>query len=197
LLESGPAAQTRLFGGLLYHPDGSLANGGYYFEQTTSLLSRSQDLPQRVTDVRLQAVTQPAPLASRPLPPPRPVAGVPAAFLSVDRAWLEALGGFTRHYSRAAYDDIDLCLRSLQAGVPAWIHPLPMWYFERRSPVRPEPSHGGMIFNNWLLHRQWDSMIVAELLAPEPALLNPALVNAAPLEAAPPDPAGAGLVPAA
>jgi hypothetical protein len=183
LLESGVTAQTRLFGGLLYHPDGSLAHGGYYFEQETSLLSRPQDLPQRLTAVRLKTVTHPAPLASRPLPPPRPVTGVPSAFLSVDRAWFEALGGFTRHYCRAAHDDIDLCLRSLKRGVPAWVHPLPLWYFERRSPVRPEPSKGGAILNDWLLHRQWDSMIVADLLGSDPSLLHnapdPGLVSAA------------------
>jgi len=186
LLEGVPTAQTRLLGGLLYHPDGSLAHGGYYFEQETSLLPRPQDLPQRVTAVHLKAVTQPTPVASRPWPPARPVIGVPAAFLSVDRAWFETLGGFTRHYSRAEFDDIDLCLRSLQRGVPAWVHPLPLWYFERRSPVRPEPSKGGAILNNWLLHRQWDSMIVAELLGPEPALLNVAS-----------NPSGADLVSAA
>lgn len=174
LLEGTPKAQTRVLGGLLYHPDGSLAQGGYYFAQETSLLPRPQDLPLRITEVRLKVVTQPAPLASRPLPPARPVVGVPSAFLSVDRAWFEALGGFTRHYCRAAHDDIDLCLRSLQRGVPAWVHPLPLWFFERRSPVRPEPSKGGMILNNWLLHRQWDSLIVTELIGPSPALLNPA-----------------------
>ena len=172
LLDGVPTAQTRLFGGLLYHPDGSLANGGYYFEQETSLLPRPQELPQRITAVRLKALAQPAPVASRPLLPARPVVGVPAAFLSIDRAWFEALGGFTRHYSRAVFDDIDLCLRSLKRGMPAWIHPLPLWYFERRSPVRPEPSKGGAILNNWLLNRQWDSMIVADLLGPDPALLN-------------------------
>jgi hypothetical protein len=139
---------------LLYHPDGSLANGGYYFEQETSLLPRPQDLPQRVTAVRLKVMTQPAPLASRPLLPGRPVVGVPAAFLSVDRAWFETLGGFTRNYSRAVFDDIDLCLRSLKRGVPAWIHPLPLWHFERQSPIRPEPSKGGAILNNWLLSRR-------------------------------------------
>jgi hypothetical protein len=80
----------------------------------------------------------------------------------------------------------------LQRGVPAWLHPLPLWYFERRSPVRPEPSKGGVILNNWLLHRQWDSMILADLIGPEPALLNPA-----PLDAAQADLAGAGLVSAA
>lgn len=172
LLDEAPAAQTRLFGGMLYQPDGSLSHGGYYFEQETSLLPRPRDLPRRITSVRLKSLTQLAPSAERSPPPARPVTGVSAAFLSVDRGWFETLGGFTRHYARAAHDDIDLCLRSLQRGVPAWVHPLPMWYFERRPPVRTEPSKGGTILNDWLLHRQWDSLIVPSLLGPEPALLN-------------------------
>ena len=192
LLDDAPAAQTRLLGGLLYHPDGSLAQGGYYFEQETSLLPRPHDLPRRITAVRLKAVTHPAPLAARHKPAARPVTGVPAAFLSVDRTWFETLGGFTRHYCRAAHDDIDLCLRSVQRGVPAWVHPLPFWYFERRPPVRAEPSKSGAIFNSWLLHRQWDAMIVPELLGSAPALLNPA-----PLDPRQPSQSGTGLVPAA
>ena len=90
--------------------------------------------------------------------------------MSVDRAWFETLGGFSRHYSRAVHDDIDLCLRSLKRGVPAWIHPLPMWYFERRPSFRAEPSRGGAILNDWLLHRQWDATIVPDLLGPDPSL---------------------------
>jgi hypothetical protein len=65
-----------------------------------------------------------------------------------------------------------------------------MWYFERRSPVRPEPSKGGVILNNWLLHRQWDGMIVADLLGPEPTLLHPPSLDA-------PSPSAGGLVSAA
>ena len=174
LLDNAPVEQTRLFGAPLYHPDGSLSHGGYYFAQETSLLSRPRDLPRRITAVQLKTITHPAPAAARSWPRARPVAGVSAAFLSVDRGWFETLGGFTRHYARAAHDDIDLCLRSLKSGIPAWIHPLPMWHFDRRQPVRAEPSKGGAIFNSWLLHRQWDATIVPNLLGPEPPPLHPA-----------------------
>jgi hypothetical protein len=190
LVDSGMTAQTRLFGGLLYRPDGALAQGGFYFEQETSLLPRPQELPQRVTAVGLKALSQSAVMATRPPPPARPVVAVPVAFLSVDRAWFEALGGFTRHYCRAVYEDVDLCLRSLKRGVPAWVHPLQMWYFEHRSPIRPEPSNGGTLLNNWLLHRQWDDLIVPGLLGSDPARLaaGPGVQS---------NPTGADLVPAA
>jgi hypothetical protein len=166
LLDEAPSAQTRLMGGMLYHADGTLCHGGYYFEQELSVFAAQSEPPRRTIAPRLKAIASPL-----PSPTARPVAGVPAAFLSVDRAWFETLGGFARHYSRAAYEDIDLCLRGLRRGVPAWVHPLPFWYLERRGPPRPEPSKGGTILNNWLLHRQWDEMIVPNLLGQTPSLL--------------------------
>jgi hypothetical protein len=90
--------------------------------------------------------------------------------MSADRAWFEKLGGFTRHYSRSVLEDIDLCLRSLKLGVPAWVHPLPMWHFDRLPPLQVRPSPGGAILNDWLLYRQWDGMIVPDLLGPDPDL---------------------------
>jgi hypothetical protein len=107
------------------------------------------------------------------------VTGVPAAFMSIDRGWFDTLGGFTRNYSRAAHEDIDLCLRSLKRGVPPWVHPLAMWHFERRAPQRAEPSKGGAILNSWLLHRQWDAMIVQDLLGQNPILPGAPAVTAA------------------
>ena len=177
LLDDAPLEQTRLLGGMLYRPDGSLAHGGYYFERETSLLPRSRELPERVTTIKLKTVSHLAPPAARSAPLARPVVGVPAAFLSIDRAWFDTLGGITRQYSRAAHEDIDLCLRSLRRRVPAWVYPLPMWYFERRPPLRAEPSKGGAILNGWLLHRQWDAMIAAGLLGPSPAMLNPSRLD--------------------
>ena len=175
LLDGAPEARTRLIGGLLYDPDGSLSQGGYYFERETSLLPRSQDIPQRVSAARLRSVTQIAPLGAPPSA--HAVIGVPAAFLSVDRAWFEALGGFIRQYARAAHEDIDFVAQPA-SRCPAWVHPLPFWHFERKTPTRPEPTKGGVIFNNWLLHRQWDAMIVSDLLGPAPSLLNPVPLNA-------------------
>ena len=80
-------------------------------------------------------------------------------------------GCCTGDYSRAVHEDIDLCLRSLKRGVPAWVHPLQMRHFDRLPPLRAEPSKGGAILNDWLLHRQWDGMIVPDLLGPIPSLL--------------------------
>jgi hypothetical protein len=168
LLEDAPEEQTRLFGGLLYRPDGTLSQAGYYFARETSLRFKSGDAPRRIAAVKLKA--HQAPPGARLPPAARPVTGVPATFMSADRAWFEKLGGFTRHYSRSVHEDIDLCLRSLKLGVPAWVHPLPMWHFDRLPPLQVRPSPGGAILNDWLLHRQWDGMIVPDLLGPILAL---------------------------
>jgi hypothetical protein len=163
LLDNAPALQTRLFGGLSRRPDGRLSHGGYYFEQETCFVPRQNDIPQPITTINLKTVTHPV---GRNLPPAHEVSGISASFMSIDRAWFEALHGFTRQYCRAAHEDIDFCLRSRRQGVPAWMHPLPFWQFERRQSARADPSKGGTILNNWLLHRQWDSMIVPDLLGP-------------------------------
>ncbi len=168
LLDGVAEPRTRLMGGLLYHPDGTLAQAGYYFEQETSWVARADGVPHRVASPGLKRTSGPG---GSLLTAARPVAAVPAAFMSASRAWIEQLGGFTRNYARAALEDVDLCLRATQQGVPPWVHPLPMWYFERRGPVRPEPSKGGLILNDWLLHRQWDRMITADLLGQHPRSL--------------------------
>jgi hypothetical protein len=87
------------------------------------------------------------------------VPAIPASFLSVDRAFLDRLGGFSRSYARAALEDVDLCLRAVARDAPAWVHPLPMWMLERQGPPRPEPSKGGSLLNDWLLNRQFGELI--------------------------------------
>ncbi len=165
LLDSAPMNQTRLFGGVLFSPDGTASHRGYGFERVRSLLTDPAELPFEWETIRLRRLTSPA---SRALPAPAQAMGVPGAFMSVDRRWFETLGGFSRHYARAAFDDIDFCLRSQQQGFPAWVHPLPMWHFERRGPQRPEASKGGAILNDWLFHRQWHESIRASLADSKP-----------------------------
>ena len=170
LLAGKPPEQTRLFGGLLYRADGSLAHGGYWFDRNRALAAVPGASPRWFESTSLERLAHPAPARAAAWLRPRPVAGVSSAFLSVDRAWFHELGGFTRHYARAAFEDIDLCLRSLKRGVPAWVHDMPMWYLERRAPMRPEPTRGGAILNDWLLQRQWGSSIVPHLLGRFPVL---------------------------
>jgi len=164
LLDGMPAEQTRLFGGMLFQPDGALCHGGYCFDRATYVLGRSEP-PRQGTILRLKAIGHPAPAAGVDVLDPRRVACVPAAFLSVDRAWFEKLGGFTGDYLNCVYEDVDLCLRSLQRGVSPWVHSLPMWYFSRQPPPRPQLAKGGVLFNDWLMHQRWAGLIESNLLS--------------------------------
>lgn len=171
VLASAPSGQTRLMGGLLFRPDGSLGHGGYYFEQQTSIRVRPGDTPERVAGIKVRQVAHPAPSVAPSVTGARPIAAVAGAFLSIDRGWYEKLGGFTRQYCNGGNEDLDLCLKSHKDGVPAWVQPLPMWFLEKRSPTRPAPSKAAAILNDWLLHRRWDERIAADLLGTRPASL--------------------------
>lgn len=170
LLSDAPRTQTQLFGAMLFSGSGSLSNGGYYFDRSETLVTPPQAAVKRISTFNLHRTTHPAPALAEDLAVGRPVIGVPSSFLSINRAWFEQLGGFTRLYSRSAHEDIDLCLRSLRHGVPPWVHPLRMWQLEGRPSARPEPSRGGVILNDWLLHRLWDSILLPEWLGPHPVL---------------------------
>lgn len=170
LVTDQPRVRTQLFGGLIFNAAGTLSHGGYYFERSETIAAPSDGPVQKFSTFKLHRTVHPAPAMATELAQARPVIGVPAAFLSVNRTWFELMGGFTRLYARAAHEDIDLCLRSLKQGIPAWVHPLRMWQLEGRATSRPEPSRGGVILNDWLLHRLWDSILLPEWLGPNPVL---------------------------
>ncbi len=156
LVESVPEAQTRLFGGMLFNPDGALTNAGYHFDHDVSFSADEAGRLRRVKTLSQRRLR--GPMAREAAA----VTAVSASFLSVRRDWLDRLGGFTRNYAGAALEDVDLCLRARQAGAPAWVHPLPMLLFEQLGPARPEPSLGGQMFNQWLLLRQWEAVLTGE-----------------------------------
>jgi GT2 family glycosyltransferase len=88
---------------------------------------------------------------------------VTGAFMSVNRVWFERLGGFSPDYIFGHYEDVDLCLRSLQAGTPAWLHDIPFWHLESAGGKR-EPVHdGGRLVNRWHLTTKWGDLVRTEL----------------------------------
>ena len=121
-------------------------------------------------------------VASRPLP------AVTGAFISMDRAWFEKLGGFNEDYIFGHYEDADLCLKSLQAGTPAWLHDLRMWHLEGKGSHKQPQHEGGSLLNRWLFCRTWESTIVPDLLGRNPS--HPLLRGQAPGLAAPTVPQG-------
>ncbi len=168
LLDGLPQAQTRLFGTPLYYDDGSLMHGGMYFEVDTGL-SISGGVPRHCPMVRVEHYGKGAPAWSQTYLQPRPVPAVTGAFISVERSWFEQLGGFTENYVFGHYEDADLCLKSLERGVPSWFHDLKMWHLEGKGSTRLPPHEGGSLVNRWLFSKTWSTTLQAGLLGPAPA----------------------------
>jgi GT2 family glycosyltransferase len=162
-----PAEQTKLFGAALYYDDGSLMHGGMYFELDQALAVR----PGRIEPRRLARVEhygKGAPAGSEALVRARPVPAVTGAFMSADRGWYEQLGGFNEDYIFGHYEDADLCMKSLSAGTPAWLHDVQLWHLEGRGSVRRPHHEGGSLVNRWLFTKQWAGAIAAGVHGPQP-----------------------------
>ena len=66
------------------------------------------------------------------------------------------------------YEDADLCLRSLEAGSPAWVQDLRLWHLEGRGSVRRPVHEGANLVNRWHFSRTWAERIAADLCGPAP-----------------------------
>lgn len=167
LIASLPAQQVRLFGSTLCYEDGTLMHGGMYFDVDAGVHT-SQEAITRRSLIRVEHYGKGAPLWAAQYAESRPVPAVTGAFISVDRAWFEKLGGFTEDYVFGHYEDADLCLKSLQAGVPAWLHDLRMWHLEGKGSHRQPQHEGGSLLNRWLFSRRWEGTIVPDLVGRTP-----------------------------
>ena len=177
LLEARPREQTKLFGASLFYDDGSLMHGGMYFEVDQGLSVRESGITSHGM-VRVEHYGKGAPEWSGRHTAPRAVPAVTGAFISADREWFEALGGFTEDYLFGHYEDADLCLKSLRQGVPAWLHDLRFWHLEGKGSVRRPPHEGGSLVNRWLFTRRWRQVIEASLAGRSPS--HPLLSQASP-----------------
>ncbi len=163
-----PSAQTSLFGVPLFYDDGSLMHGGMHFEIDTGVSVRADGIsPQRL--VRVEHYGKGAPPDTQALLRARPVPAVTGAFMSADRAWFEKLGGFSEEYVFGHYEDADLCLKSLEAGRPAWLQNLPFWHLEGKGSDRRAAHEGGSLINRWHFTRRWGGRIETDLSGPSPA----------------------------
>ena len=181
ILASAPPEQTRLFGAPLYYDDGSLMHGGMHFELDSGLAFDGGR--HRVCQlIRVEHYGKGSPPGLTRYTQPRPVPAVTGAFISCERGWFERLGGFTEDYVFGHYEDADLCLKSLQAGVPAWIQDLKMWHLEGKGSTRLPVHEGGSLVNRWLFSSIWGSAITADLLGQDPA--HPGLRPATPASVA-------------
>ncbi len=168
LLNELPPARGALFGAPLYYDDGSLMHGGMYFAA-----DHAPDFGNPGTDgltlLRVEHYGKGAPPDTAAFLRPRPVPAVSGAFMSVARPWFEKLGGFTDDYVFGHYEDADLCLKSLRAGVAPWIHDLKLWHLEGKGSARRPEHEGGSLVNRWRFSNIWTRTIEHNLLGPAPA----------------------------
>ncbi len=162
-----PASQTRIFGVPLYYDDGSLMHGGMYFDVDRGV-SLDGNRVLRLQLLRVEHYGKGAPVWADRFTTPRPVPAVTGAFMSMDRAWFENLGGFTENYVFGHYEDADLCLKSIQRGIPPWIHDIRLWHLEGQGSHRLPVHEGGSLVNRWLFNRTWGEVIADGLLGPNP-----------------------------
>jgi GT2 family glycosyltransferase len=162
-----PAYQTRLFGVPLYYDDGSLMHGGMHFEFDSGVSLEAGQISQRQI-LRVEHYGKGAPVWAAQFTDPRPVPAVTGAFMSVDRAWFETLGGFTEDYVFGHYEDADLCLKSIQAGVVPWIHDIRLWHLEGQGSVHLPVHAGGALVNRWLFTKTWSDLVSDGLHGPNP-----------------------------
>jgi len=163
LVASLPAQQIRLFGSTLCYDDGSLMHGGMYFDVDAGVHTSQAGITRRNL-IRVEHYGKGAPLWATQFMESRPVPAVTGAFISAERAWFERLGGFTEDYVYGHYEDADLCLKSLQSGVPAWLHDLRMWHLEGKGSQGLLQHEGGSLLNRWLFSRTWEATIIPELV---------------------------------
>ena len=163
ILDSKPAAQTRLFGAPLYYDDGSLMHGGMYFEQDPGL-SVTPTAIRSSTVLRVEHYGKGAPAWSTRYTATRPVPAVTGAFISTGRKWFERLGGLNEDYLFGHYEDADFCLKSLQQGTPAWLQDIRLWHMEGKGSTRRPPHEGGSLVNRWLFTQRWGAFLQDGLL---------------------------------
>lgn len=168
VVDNLPSSQTKIFGIPMYYDDGSLMHGGMYFESDTGVSLDAGRVSQRHM-LRVEHYGKGAPVWASQFTRPRPIQAVTGAFISLDRAWFETLGGFTENYVFGHYEDADLCLKSIQKGTPPWIHDIRMWHLEGKGSTRLPVHEGGSLVNRWLFTNTWREFIAGGLYGSEPA----------------------------
>ncbi len=161
----GPGA--KLFGAPLYYDDGSLMHGGMFFEADDAISTLDGKFHRRRL-LRVEHYGKGAPPEGTAFVQSRPVPAVTGAFISSERGWYERLGGFTEDFVFGHYEDADLCLKSLENGVPAWLRDVRLWHLEGRGSTRLPPHEGGSAVNRWLFSRRWGDFVSPDLLGPNP-----------------------------
>jgi len=142
----------KFFGARLYYENGSVMHAGMYFSYDSSLGSDLKRTALLASDHFAKGFPEWVPDAVTT----RIVPAVTGAFMSLDRAHFEALGGFDEDYIFGHYEDGDLCLRSAAAGQPVWycadVH---LWHMESMGSTKWSHHDGAKRVNRWHVTRKW------------------------------------------
>jgi GT2 family glycosyltransferase len=168
LVDSMPAEQTTFFGVPLYYGDGSLMHGGMHIDLHGGCSVQNGRVIRRDI-LRVEHYGKGAPPGSPQFVTARRVPAVTGAFMSIDRRWFEQLGGFSPKFIFGHYEDADLCLRSLEAGAPVWLHDLPFLHLESAGAKHLPVHDGARLVNRWHLTSKWADVVRAELSVRVPA----------------------------
>jgi GT2 family glycosyltransferase len=171
LVADMPVDKTAIFGVPLYYDDGSLMHSGMFFDIDTGISIRDGRI-ERHDIIRVEHFAKGAPPDTQAFLISRQVPAVTGAFISMHRAWFEALGGFSPEYVFGHYEDADLCLKSLTRGTPVWVHNVPFWHMEGKGSTRRLVHEGGSTVNRWHFTKLWKDFIATELCGRTPKLLE-------------------------
>jgi GT2 family glycosyltransferase len=163
LISERSAAQTDLFSAPLFYDNGALAEAGMYFETDPIPGGGAASL------LRVERYGSGAPPDTAEFLRPRPVPAVTGAFMSINRAWFERLGGFSEDYIFGRYEDADFCLKSLGQGRAPWLHDVQLWHLEGAGSTGLRQHGGGALVNRWLFTETWAEVVTPALLGPAPA----------------------------
>jgi len=168
LIDTKPVAETTIFGVPLYYDDGSLMHGGMFFEiDRGASFNRSRTAHWQL--LRVEHYGKGAPAGAQEFTRPRPVPAVTGAFVSIARDWFESLGGFSEDYIFGHYEDADLCLKSLEAGTPAWMQDLRLWHLEGKGSPHLPAHDGAALVNRWLFSSRWGALVSGQVLGQKPS----------------------------
>jgi hypothetical protein len=166
--------QTMLFSALLFHENGALRHAGLYYDLQSGPYLRRGDIVRLQVAGLKELANGVSPEATIKMEP-HPVPCIGSAFMSLDRGWFEELGGFSQDYLHGDYQDADICLKSIAAGVPPWLHDLRFWHATGGAVSSPTPYRGASIVNRWLFSGVWGDKIAENLSGKAP--IHPAFQN--------------------
>jgi len=180
ILDSRPSGETKLFGAPLFYENGAFCHAGLYYDlRSGPYLLDGEIVRFQLADLKSLAGGPPQDTARTM--EARPVPGIGGAFMSFQRNWFETLGGFSESYLHGDFQDADICLKSIAAGVPPWLHDLHFWHLDWKRDIDPAAYKGGSIVNRWLFSASWGDRIAENLsgrMPAHPAFRKPALAEA-------------------